>query len=121
MVYQAKSDKVEGGNMAVDVTQKLPVKDREDKLKEAAAATSEKKPVDPIWENGKKLVGEVRSKEEARRIYDEIVRRQRDPGLLEYAGKDLFQASIFPIPPNSDATDRYGIARSRDISFRSVR
>src|SRR5687767_12918180 len=55
-----------------------------------------------IWENGKKLVGEVRSRQEARRIYDEIVRRQRDPGLLEYAGKDLFQASIFPIPPNSD-------------------
>ncbi|HKG97820.1 MAG TPA: VWA domain-containing protein, partial [Pyrinomonadaceae bacterium] len=40
--------------------------------------------------------------EEARRIYDEIVRRQRDPGLLEYAGKDLFQASIFPILPHSD-------------------
>jgi Ca-activated chloride channel homolog len=55
-----------------------------------------------IWEDGKKLVGEVRSREEARRIYDEIVRRQRDPGLLEYAGKDLFQASIFPIPPRSD-------------------
>ena len=55
-----------------------------------------------IWENGKKLVGEVRSREEARRVYDEIVRRQRDPGLLEYAGKDLFQASIFPIPPSSD-------------------
>ncbi|MEO6049978.1 MAG: VIT and VWA domain-containing protein, partial [Pyrinomonadaceae bacterium] len=55
-----------------------------------------------IWESGKKLVGEVRSREEARRIYDEIVRRQKDPGLLEYAGKDLFQASIFPIPPNSD-------------------
>ena len=55
-----------------------------------------------IWENGKKLVGEVRSREEARRIYDEIVRRQKDPGLLEYAGKNLFQASIFPIPPNSD-------------------
>ena len=55
-----------------------------------------------IWENGKKLTGEIRSREEARRIYDEIVRRQRDPGLLEYAGKDLFQASIFPIPPNSD-------------------
>src|SRR5262249_28404409 len=29
-----------------------------------------------IWENGKKLVGEVRTREEARRIYDEIVRRQ---------------------------------------------
>ncbi len=55
-----------------------------------------------IWENGKKLVGEVRTREEARRIYDSIVRRQKDPGLLEYAGKNLFQASIFPIPPNSD-------------------
>jgi Ca-activated chloride channel family protein len=55
-----------------------------------------------IWEGDRRLVGEVRSREEARRIYDEIVRRQRDPGLLEYAGKDLFQASIFPIPPRSD-------------------
>jgi Ca-activated chloride channel homolog len=55
-----------------------------------------------IWENGKRLSGEVRTREEARRIYDEIVRKQRDPGLLEYAGKDLFQASIFPIPANSD-------------------
>ncbi len=55
-----------------------------------------------IWEGDRRLVGEVRSREEARRIYDEIVRRQRDPGLLEYAGRDLFQASIFPIPARSD-------------------
>lgn len=55
-----------------------------------------------IWEGNQRLVGEVRTREEARRIYEEIVRRQRDPGLLEYAGKDLFQASIFPIPPRSD-------------------
>jgi len=55
-----------------------------------------------IWDGDRRLVGEVRSREEARRIYDEIVRRQRDPGLLEYAAKNLFQASIFPIPPHSD-------------------
>jgi Ca-activated chloride channel family protein len=55
-----------------------------------------------IWNGDQRLVGEVRSREEARRIYDEIVRRQRDPGLLEYAGLNLFQASIFPIPPHSD-------------------
>ncbi len=55
-----------------------------------------------IWDGERKLVGEVRSREEARRIYDDIVRRRRDPGLLEYAGKDLFQASIFPINPHSD-------------------
>ena len=35
-----------------------------------------------IWDGGKRLVGEVRSREEARRIY-RIVRRQRAPGLLE--------------------------------------
>src|SRR5215210_7394945 len=39
-----------------------------------------------IWDGDRRLVGEVRTREEARRIYDEIVRRQRDPGLLEYAG-----------------------------------
>jgi Ca-activated chloride channel family protein len=55
-----------------------------------------------IWDGDRRLVGEVRSREEARRIYDEIVRRQRDPGLLEYAGKNLFQASIFPIPAHAD-------------------
>src|SRR4030095_7817710 len=55
-----------------------------------------------IWDGERRLVGEVRSREEARRIYDEIVRRQRDPGLLAYAGKDLVQASIFPMPPRSD-------------------
>src|SRR6266576_6119329 len=55
-----------------------------------------------IWDGDRRLVGEVRSREEARRIYDEIVRRQRDPGLLEYAGKNLFQANIFPIPPHAD-------------------
>jgi Ca-activated chloride channel homolog len=55
-----------------------------------------------IWDGNRRLVGEVRTREEARRIYDEIVRRQRDPGLLEYAGKDLFQASIFPILPYSE-------------------
>ncbi|MEP7339873.1 MAG: VIT and VWA domain-containing protein, partial [Acidobacteriota bacterium] len=55
-----------------------------------------------MWDGDKRLVGEVRSRDEARRIYDEIVRSRRDPALLEYAGKNLFQASIFPIAPNSD-------------------
>ncbi len=55
-----------------------------------------------IWDGQRRLVGEVRSREEARRIYDAIVRRQRDPGLLEYAGPNLFQASIFPIPARGE-------------------
>lgn len=54
-----------------------------------------------IWDGDRRLAGEVRPRGEARRIYDGIVRRQRDPGLLEYAGEELFQASIFPINPRS--------------------
>ena len=43
-------------------------------------------------------------KEEARAIYENIVRQQRDPALLEYVGRDLFQARIFPIPPGGQRT-----------------
>src|SRR3712207_9098868 len=39
---------------------------------------------------------------EARQIYDDIVRRMRDPALLEYVGRGLIQASVFPIPPGED-------------------
>lgn len=53
--------------------------------------------------NGKKLHGEVLDKETARRTYEQIVRRTRDPGLLEYLGSRLYRASIFPIPPGGIA------------------
>jgi Ca-activated chloride channel homolog len=55
-----------------------------------------------MWDGDKRLVGEFRAREEARRIYDSIVRSRRDPALLEYAGKNLFQASVFPISPHSE-------------------
>jgi Ca-activated chloride channel homolog len=54
-----------------------------------------------IYEGDKRMSGEVMEKAKARQIYNEIVRRQIDPGLLEYVGKDLFQASVFPIEPRS--------------------
>jgi Ca-activated chloride channel family protein len=36
--------------------------------------------------------------DEARRTYDEIVRRLRDPALLEFAGEALVRSSVFPVP-----------------------
>jgi Ca-activated chloride channel family protein len=54
-----------------------------------------------IYDGDKRMSGEVMEKTKARQIYNEIVRRQIDPGLLEYVGKDLFQASVFPIEPRS--------------------
>ncbi len=69
--------------------------------------------------DGKELPGRVLPKDEARRIFEEIVRRQRDPALLEYMGRGLFRASVFPIPPGADrkATLRYTqvCRRDRDV------
>ncbi len=52
-----------------------------------------------LFENGKGLEGRILRAEEARRAYEEIVRRQRDPALLEYLGNDFFRVKVFPIPP----------------------
>src|SRR5438270_11809073 len=36
-----------------------------------------------------------------KRLNEDIVRKMRDPALLEYAGRDLFKVRIFPIEPRS--------------------
>lgn len=51
-----------------------------------------------LWINGKKTAGAVLEKGKARQIYDSIVRRTEDPGLIEYIDGKIFKASIFPIP-----------------------
>ncbi|MHC5010386.1 MAG: VIT and vWA domain-containing protein [Planctomycetota bacterium] len=55
---------------------------------------------------GRMVEGEIVEAREARRIYESIVRRRRDPGLLEYVGRGLFRAQVFPIEPRSDLTIR---------------
>ncbi len=55
-----------------------------------------------MWVDGQKLEGQVLERDEARRIYEDIVRRRQDPALLEYVGRDAFQASIYPIPPGGE-------------------
>jgi Ca-activated chloride channel family protein len=57
-----------------------------------------------LMAGGKEMAGKLLSKEEARRIYEDIVRRRRDPALLEYMGRDLFQTSVFPVPPNGESS-----------------
>jgi len=51
--------------------------------------------------DGKQVEAELLSAEKARRIYEDIVRRMKDPALLEYSGRDLFKVRIFPIEPHS--------------------
>lgn len=55
-----------------------------------------------MWVDGDKLEGQLLDKDKARRIYEDIVRRRKDPALLEYVGRNAFQARIFPIPSHGE-------------------
>jgi len=55
-----------------------------------------------MYVNGKEMEAELLDAKKARKIYEDIVRRQRDPALLEYSGTGLFKARIFPIEPHSE-------------------
>ncbi len=50
-----------------------------------------------MFVDGKELTAEVLSADSARAIYEGIVRRRLDPALLEYIGRGLFRARIYPI------------------------
>ncbi|MDZ7363920.1 MAG: VIT and VWA domain-containing protein [candidate division KSB1 bacterium] len=51
--------------------------------------------------DGKEMIGELLTADEARRIYEDIVRKSLDPALLEMADYRTFRARIFPIPPKA--------------------
>jgi Ca-activated chloride channel family protein len=50
---------------------------------------------------GKQVEAELLPAEKARGIYEDIVRKLRDPALMEYADRDVFKVRVFPIEPNS--------------------
>ncbi len=52
-----------------------------------------------LFQGETELRGEVIDADEARRIYEDIVRRRADPALVEYVGEGLFRARVFPIEP----------------------
>lgn len=52
-----------------------------------------------MWVDGRPIEPQLLEAEEARRIYNDIVRQWRDPALLEYVGTNAIRANVFPIPP----------------------
>jgi Ca-activated chloride channel homolog len=52
-----------------------------------------------LWQGDRELKGEPMDATQARGIYEEIVRRKRDPALIELAGHGLLRARVFPIAP----------------------
>ena len=54
-----------------------------------------------MWIDGRETRAELLDAIKARNIYEDIVRRLRDPALLEYDGRGVFKVRIFPIEPRS--------------------
>ncbi len=54
--------------------------------------------------DGKEYPAKLLSAEEARRLYEDIVRKNKDPALLEWMGTGLFKTSVFPVPPGAKRT-----------------
>ncbi|MCX7872429.1 MAG: VIT and VWA domain-containing protein, partial [Verrucomicrobiae bacterium] len=51
--------------------------------------------------DGKNVDAELLDSKKAREVYEDIVRRLKDPALLEYTETGLLKARIFPIEPHS--------------------
>lgn len=54
------------------------------------------------WLGGHKMEAELLDADQARRVYEDIVRQLKDPALLEYAGKGMYRLRIFPIPARGE-------------------
>ena len=52
--------------------------------------------------NGEMVSGETMNADRARGVYEEIVRKMRDPALVEWMGHGLLRARIFPIQPGEE-------------------
>ena len=52
-----------------------------------------------LWMGDQEVRGETMNAEQARSIYEEIVRRRKDPALLTFAGHGLVRAQVFPFQP----------------------
>ena len=52
--------------------------------------------------NGKMVKGELLDAEKARSIYEGIVRKMKDPGLLEFVGTKMLKCRVYPMNANSE-------------------
>jgi len=52
--------------------------------------------------NAKEPTAELLPKDEAKRIYESIVARTKDPALVEFVGYNLIRTSVFPVPARGD-------------------
>ncbi|MBP9122772.1 MAG: VWA domain-containing protein, partial [Ignavibacteriaceae bacterium] len=55
-----------------------------------------------MYVNGKEYKAELLDAEKAKKLYQDIVAKSKDPALLEYTGRNIYTVKIFPIEPRSE-------------------
>ena len=54
--------------------------------------------------DGKEFDAKLLDAKEARRVYEQYVRRNQDPALMEWMGTGMFKTSVFPVPAGAERT-----------------
>ena len=74
-----------------------------------------------MWIGGELVEADIVEKQRARQIYEDILRRKKDPGLLEWSGGNLFKARVFPIEAHSEKRIRIRYTQLLPLEGSTVR
>src|SRR5213593_2405473 len=98
-------------NVAVDIVEQVATTTMEISLTNATGRRLEAQMVVPVPDKAalrgftfqgaaSEPTAQLLPKEEARKLYDEIVAKTRDPALLEFIGHSVVRSSVFPVEPH---------------------
>ena len=99
--------------VSVEINDQIARTTIEQSFKNSTAHTLEGKFVFPLpadasissfgmWIGNELVEADLVEKQRARAIYEELLRKKKDPGLLEWSGGNLFKARVYPIRPHSE-------------------
>ncbi len=74
-----------------------------------------------MWVGDRLVEADIVERSRARQIYEDILRRKKDPGLLEWQGGNLFKARVYPIEGNAEKRIRIRYTQVLRLEGRTYR
>ncbi|MBD3232747.1 MAG: VWA domain-containing protein [candidate division Zixibacteria bacterium] len=68
----------------------------------------------------RKMEAELLDAEQARKIYRDIVRKRKDPALLEYADRGMYRVRVYPIPSHGEVRVQIEYKQTLQSDFGAV-
>ena len=117
-------------NVGVDIVEQVATTTMDINLSNPTGARLEAQMVVPVPDKaalrgftfqgaGAEPKAELLTKEEARRVYDSIVAKTRDPALLEFIGCNLIRSSVFPV--EARGTQKVRLVYEHLLTFHGTR